>query len=159
MIIDLYEFLKLKLARRFASIAVVLSIVIIPSCDRDLSDDQIPFASFGAITINLNLPEYQKLRTQGNIYLNSGGIRGIILYQVNSSTYVAYERNCSYQPNEACATVDVHTSNLYLQDPCCGSTFDFATGNPTSGVAWRPLRKYETFISGTQLTITDTVID
>ncbi|MBT1704564.1 hypothetical protein [Chryseosolibacter indicus] len=141
------------------NVLVLVMLMVVLSCDRDLSDDQIPFASFGTISINLNLPEYQKLRTSGNTYINSGGVRGIILYQANPTTFIAYERNCSYRPNEACSTVEVHASNLYMFDPCCNSTFDFATGTPTSGAAWRPLRTYETQLSGSILTITDRVIE
>lgn len=144
--------------RRFIFILMLFIVLFSFGCDRDLSDDQIPFVSFGTVTINLNLPEYQKLRTSGNIYIQEG-VRGIIIYQANPNTYIAYERNCSYRPNEACATVEVHTSNLYMVDHCCSTTFDFATGSPTSGPGWRPLRKYETLLSGAVLTVTDRVIE
>jgi hypothetical protein len=136
---------------------VTILVISVISCSPDLSDDPIPPANFPDITINLNLPEYIALRSAGNYKAISGGVRGIILYAVNSSTYYAFERNCSYHPNEACATIDVHISGLYLNDTCCGSTFDF-NGNPTGGVAWKPLRKYETFLDGSELTITDSVL-
>jgi hypothetical protein len=129
------------------------------SCQPDLSDDQIPPANFSTLTFNINLPEYQNLRTKGYMEINSIGLRGVILYRVDQSTYHTYERNCSYHPNDACATVNIHTSGLYMTDPCCNSTFDFAAGNPTGGVAWRPLRQYQTSFSGTQITISDIVIN
>lgn len=128
------------------------------ACKPDLSDDAIPFLPFSAITININLPEYQGLRTKNYVYIE-GGVKGILLYRSNATTYIAYERNCSYRPNDACATVDMHISNLYIVDSCCNSNFDLANGNPTGGVAWRPLRKYETLLSGSQLTITDNIVD
>jgi nitrite reductase/ring-hydroxylating ferredoxin subunit len=132
---------------------------LIISCQPDVSDDPIPFAAFAPFTINLNLPEYQGLRTNGYTEIDDIGVRGVIIYRVDSDTYVAYERNCSFQPNEACATVDIHISGLYMTDPCCNSTFDFATGNPTGGPAWRPLRQYETSFTGTDLTITDVSVN
>lgn len=150
----------LKLSSKFTGKAFILfALTVISSCQPDLSDDPLRFQPFSTITVNLNLPEFQSLRTSGFFYINSGGIRGIILHRIDASTYVSYERNCSFHPNEACATVDVHTSNLYMIDPCCNSTFDFATGKPTGGPAWRPLAKYETLLTGSILTITDNVID
>lgn len=130
------------------------------SCNSDLTDDPIPYLSFGSIYINLNLPEYSRLKTDGGFhYYDDAGVKGLIIYRKSASNYIVYERNCSYRPNEACATVNVHVSTLFMEDPCCGSAFDFATGNPTSGVAWRPLRQYFAAVTGSDLTITDEVIN
>jgi len=137
--------------------SVLVLLLLYVGCSPDLSDDPIPFSAFADITINLTLPEYSTLSTNGGYKNINGGTRGIIIYRVNSSTYYAFERNCSYQPNQACATTDVHASGLYMADSCCGSTFDFQ-GNPTGGPAWRPLGRYQTLLSGSTLTITDTVI-
>lgn len=125
------------------------------ACDPNLTDDPIPVTSFPDIVINTTLPEYNSLVTKG--YQNiSGGVRGIILYRLNSATYYAFERNCSFQPNDACATVEVDASGLYMKDTCCGSTFDFS-GNATGAPAFRPLRKYATTTSGSIVTITDEI--
>jgi nitrite reductase/ring-hydroxylating ferredoxin subunit len=132
---------------------------MILGCEPELSDDAIPYQPFDVININLNLPEYIGLKTDGgNTYID-GGVRGIILYRQNASNYMAYERNCSFQPNSACATVDVHVSTLYMLCSCCNSTFDLATGFPTAGPAWRPLRRYETSLNGSELTITDQIVE
>lgn len=136
-----------------------LLIGLFAACEPNLSDDQIPYVAFNDIIINLNLPEYINLRTDGGHKEISGGVRGIILYRVNSTTYRAYERNCSFQPNEACATVNVHTSGLFMTDPCCGSNFNFSDGNPSGGPAWRPLVRYRTQLFGTDLTITSDIVN
>jgi hypothetical protein len=131
--------------------------ILISACSPDLVDDPIPFAAFA--DINIVLTSYPALSSNGGyILVNDGGIRGIILYRKNATTYLAFERNCSYQPGNACATVDVHSSTLFMQDACCGSTFDF-DGNPTGPPAWRPLRQYYTSVSGNTLTITDQILD
>lgn len=138
---------------------LVLIITQASSCKSDLTDDAIPYFGFGTIYINLNLPEYARLKSDGGFhYYDDAGVKGLIIYRQNASTYIAYERNCSYRPNEACATVNVNVSTLFMEDPCCNSQFDFITGNPTSGVAWRPLRKYFSTLNGTELTITDEII-
>ncbi len=132
--------------------------VIVLSCGRDLSDDPIPLATFADFVMNLTLPENILLGSDGGYReVNAIGVRGVIVYRVNEANYYAYERNCSYHPNDACATVNVHSSHLYMNDPCCGSNFSFTTGSPTGGVAWRPLRRYRTELNGSILTITSQI--
>lgn len=129
-------------------------------CTPELTDDAIPWQPFDVIQINLNLPEYISLKSDGTyVYLNNGGVRGIILYHPSGNNYIAYERNCSFEPNSACATVEVHSSTLYMFCACCSSNFDFTTGYPTGGPAWRPLRRYETSLNGSTLTITDEIAE
>jgi nitrite reductase/ring-hydroxylating ferredoxin subunit len=143
--------------RKTVILPVLVAIVI--ACTPDLSDDAIPPAVFPPLTVNLNLSEYQDLKTKGFVEINEIGVRGVILYKVNESTYHAYEKNCSYHPNEACATVSVDATTLFLIDYCCNSTFALATGYPTGGPAWQPLRQYETSLTGQTLTIADRVIE
>ncbi len=134
-------------------------ILIVAGCQPDFSDDAIPWQPFDIVQINLNLPEYISLKNDGGFkVIEQAGVRGVILYRQNASQYIAYERNCSFQPNSACATVEVHVSTLFLFCACCSSNFDFATGYPTTGPAWRPLRRYYTSLNGTTLTITDEIL-
>jgi len=136
-----------------------LFIVFLVGCSPYRSDDPVPYIPFVDIVINLNLPEFISLRSDGGYKQIDGGVRGIIVYRVNSSTFMAYERNCSFRPNEACATVNVHTSGLFMEDPCCGSSFNFSDGNPSGGPAWRPLVAYRTQLDGVTLTVSSEVIN
>lgn len=143
----------------FSKVLLII-IIIAMSCSPDLSDDSIPLAHFPDIVINLSLPSNIVLASKGGYKLiNEGGVRGIIVYCQDVGVYHAYERNCSYKPNEACATVNVDPSNLFMIDPCCGSSFHFTTGEPIDGVAWRPLRKYQATANGSELIITETIIN
>jgi nitrite reductase/ring-hydroxylating ferredoxin subunit len=150
---------KIKsLLLRFVLSISLLVVLSFSSCAPDVSDDAIPFLPFSDIVVNLNLPEYASLKMDGGYkYLKDGGVRGIILYRKNATTYIAYERNSSYHPNEACATVEVHSSGLYIIDTCSNSVFDLSTGNPTSGPAIRPLRQYVVVLTTFELTITDDI--
>lgn len=139
--------------------ALIILLIIITACEPNEYDDPVPYAPFPDIVLNLNLPENIGLKTTGATLAVSGGVRGIIVYCKQPNDYVAYERNCSYHPNDACATVNVDVSKLFLVDPCCGSTFDLPTGNPTGGLAVRPLVQYKTTYDGFNLTITDEVIN
>lgn len=109
--------------------------------------------------MNLTLPEFSKLRVDGGMMATKGGVRGIIVYRVNANTFNAYERNCSYHPNEASATVDIDASNLFLKDYSCGSQFSKESGQPMSAPAWRPLRQYRTEVKGSIVTITSDPIE
>jgi hypothetical protein len=151
-----------KPAKDFMIIGRIKSIFFILltiGCNSDLSDDPIPPASFPDIQIDINLPEYVTLRTDGGFKEISGGVRGIIVYRANGTSFQAYEKNCSYHPNDACATVSVHSSGLYMTDSCCGSNFSFADGTPTGGQAWRPLRRYRTQFSNSRLIISDEALN
>ncbi|MBL7849760.1 MAG: hypothetical protein JNN04_02575 [Cyclobacteriaceae bacterium] len=130
------------------------------ACQPEMSDDPIPLIAFPDHVINLLAPENQALAVNGGYKeINSIGVRGVILYRQSATTFLAFERNCSFRPNEACATVNVHVSSLYMIDPCCNSTFSFDSGSPTGGMASRPLRQYVTELVGLQLTITDEILN
>ena len=139
--------------RAYRLLLAAYSLLFIFSCNQDLSDDAIPEGFFPDIVISLNLPQYTPLKSDGGTVNIDGGVRGIIAYRKSSNAYLAYERNCSFHPNDACATVEVHSSNLFLIDTCCGSSFGFDDGNPNGGPAWRPLRRYKTYLNGSELTI------
>lgn len=139
---------------------ITIFLLFLVACSPDLSDDAIPVAHFPDIILDLSLPSNIALASKGGVKeLNEGGVRGIIVYCEDRGIYHAYERNCSYTPNQACATVDIDVSRLFMIDPCCGSSFDFKTGQPLGGVAWRPLRKFQAIANGTELIITETIIN
>jgi hypothetical protein len=133
----------------------LLILFLLIACEPDLVDDPIPFIPFS--DINIVIPNYPALSSDGGHILLSEGVRGIILYRKSATTYLAFERNCSYRPNDACATIDVHSSTLFMQDVCCGSSFNF-DGTPSGGPAWRPLQQYKTSLAATTLTITDQIL-
>jgi len=141
-------------------IGVLLTVMLFCSCSSDQGDDPIPPASFPDKVLNLNLPDNIILRNKGaSRAYNDIGVRGVIVYCLDLGVYHTYERNCSYHPNDACATVNIDVSTLFMTDPCCNSTFDFNTGMPSGGVAFRPLRQYKTKFNGTDLVISDEVVE
>lgn len=149
-----------RLEFRRLTTKLVIALLFVAGCSRDLSDDEIPPSSFPDIVIDLSLPSNIALASKGGYKeVNEGGVRGIIVYCQDIGVYHAYERNCSYTPNQACATVNVDASKLFMTDPCCSSMFDFSTGQPIGGPAWRPLRQYQATANGVELIITENVIN
>ncbi|MEX2335693.1 MAG: hypothetical protein WD555_00305 [Fulvivirga sp.] len=126
------------------------------SCNENDFQEEIPYAFFEDIRIELDLPQYNDLSFDGGYMTLNEGVRGIILYRENESSYHAYEMICSYHPQDACATINVHGSGLTMFCPCCNSTFSFTTGYPTGGgPAQYPLRKYQVYLDRRVLTVTD----
>ena len=145
---------------RFTTGLLIVLLSITSGCDPDLSDDPIPFLAFPDVTINLTLPAYSGLSTTGGYATNDeAGVRGVIIYRESSSSFRVFERNCSYHPNDACATVNVDVSGLFMFEPCCSSTFSFSSGQPTGGIAWRPLRQYKVILDSNFLIITDEILE
>ena len=105
-------------------------------------------------TINLTNQQYLNLQFVGGHVNIDGGVRGIIIYRASENEYRAFERNCSFEPLNTCARVEVDGSGFFLVDPCCSSNFDW-NGFPTGGPASLPLRQYLTLRQGDFLTITN----
>jgi hypothetical protein len=130
-----------------------ISILVFFACESSEPEDQIPFALVNE-TINLTNQQYLNLQFNGGHVNIDGGVRGIIIYRVSETEYRAFERNCSFEPLNTCARVEVDGSNLFMIDACCSSSFDF-NGFPTGGPANLPLRQYQTLLQGNFLTITN----
>ncbi len=110
--------------------------------------------SFPPVTINLSYPQYQSLKLDGGYqYINDAGIQGVILYRVNETTYIAFERKCSINDD---APLSVDGSSLFMKG--CNATYSFSDGYPTSGQTNQPLLKYRTSLTGQTLVITDEVV-
>ena len=117
-------------------------------------------SSFPTITINLNYPQYQRLKLDGGfVYVDGGGLKGIILYRASETSYLAYERACPHHPGAACAIVQVDGSTLFMIDRCCNSSFNFSDGQVTGGPAERPLIQYRVDQEGNVLKISDEIIN
>src|SRR5574337_1158874 len=87
-------------------------------------------AAFPTITVNLNYPQYQRLKLDGGyVYIEGAGMKGIILYRASENVYLAYERACPYDSYESAVQVD--GSTLFMVDQTCKSTFNFSDGQPT----------------------------
>jgi hypothetical protein len=129
---------------RFAAIVLFIT----------MFDNSYAQASFPPVTINLNYPQYQRLRLDGGYqYVDDVGMRGVIIYRLDETTYIAYERLCSFEDD---AIVSVDGSGLFMKG--CQSTYDFSDGRPSGGSAFRPLLRYRTSLTGNSLVITDEIV-
>lgn len=77
----------------------------------------------------------------------SGGFMGILLYRNSLSEYYAYERTCTYYPNDTSAVV-AEKGGVIAVCPRCGSTFIITADGAlvNKGPARLPLIKYRTYL-------------
>lgn len=113
------------------------------------------------LSLNLTNQEYVNLRfDNGAVMLpangpaGTGGVKGVIVVRQNAGSYLAFERNCPFQPYDACALVSVDRSRLFLRDSCCNSQFDLR-GQITGGPSPLPLKQYSASLQGNLLSITN----
>ena len=104
-------------------------------------------------SINTSNPAYSNLNAIGGWIYDTHGVRGIIIYRKSITDFMAYERNCTYQPSNACAKVQVQSSGITAIDSCCGSKFLMVDGSVYGPPATIQLTRYQTEFDGTTLHI------
>jgi nitrite reductase/ring-hydroxylating ferredoxin subunit len=105
------------------------------------------------VLLYLNDPQNTALTTIGGwVYVN-GGYRGIVLYRKSQNEFVAFDRTCPYQPEEAASQVSVDSSNVILEDRSCGSKFLLSDGSAIQTPALIPLKQYNTTFDGNSIRI------
>lgn len=117
--------------------------ILISACNRD--ETNIPYYPVN-ITIYLDDPQWINLSATGGYEYITGGSKGIILFRTSPSQIVAYERHCTYNPNEGCKISMDSSFVSATDDACCGSSFSMFDGSIISGPAVLPLRIYHTEI-------------
>ena len=108
------------------------------SCKKDSNSTNVPKV-YVDLYLNLALPSYTALNTPTNYVYVSGGNRGIIVYSISNQSFIAFDRNCTYDPDASTATVQVQGNNITAIDSVCGSKFQITDGSVTHGPATHSL--------------------
>ena len=148
---------------RLFSLFATAGILLAASACGSKSDEQplIPYAPVN-LSINITNQQYAELRRDnGAVVLpvkgpaGDGGVKGVIVVRQSQGVFLAFERNCPYQPYDAYALVSLdHSSRLFMQDSLCKSQFDMK-GQITGGPTPRPLKQYNTSLQGSLLSVTN----
>ena len=105
------------------------------------------------IEIDLSLPEFSTLNTEGNSMFLEGGNKGIIIYSFSNYEYKIYDRNCSYEPSLSCSYIDSINSTIAFCG-CCSSAFLLdQDGSAANSPAILPLKQYNYSLNNTMLNI------
>ena len=96
---------------------------------------------------------YYNLNFIGGYEYFTGGVAGIIVYRIDMSTFIAFDRACPYDWEEPEAWLWVEESGLTICDQHCGSRFNILDGSVINGPARFPLKYYKTNYDGRRLRI------
>ena len=106
---------------------LILIVILICSCSKN-EINRNPYLqniSFEK-TINLNLPQYDDLNYNGGaVYLNSGGIKGLILFNFSNQIF-AWEASCPNQYPSSCSTMKIYGVQTVCN--CDDYKYSLATG-------------------------------
>ena len=138
----------------------LVSASLISACgSKSDAQPQIPYAPVN-LSLSLAAQEYAALRfDNGAVTIpakgpaGNGGVKGVIVVRQSAGIFLAFERNCPYQPYDACSTVSLdRNSKQFMRDSCCTSQFDLK-GQVTGGPAPLPLKQYIVSVQGNLLSI------
>tara|TARA_B100000787_G_scaffold170306_1_gene166063 strand:- start:11074 stop:11496 length:423 start_codon:yes stop_codon:yes gene_type:complete len=115
-------------------IIFLLVTLLFLGCKTDVVDNNcFPFININE-TINLDLPQFIDLQVPGGWAYTSGGIQGIIVYNLNGNQFKAYDRSCPGQNISTCSPMIVDSS-LRMVCECSDSEFNILNGAPlTQGI-------------------------
>ena len=135
----------------FFKIIFLIIAIYISACSKE--ESQIPYVPVN-ITLYVSDPQFVNLNAvTGWTYL-TGGSRGILVYRRSNDEFMAYDRHCTYQPEDPCGVIEVEQSGSFTAiDSCCGSKFLITDGSVNAGPARQPLKQYQTDYDGTRLLI------
>ena len=134
---------------------VIITVLVISSCtNNNQNNDILPFIPVNE-TINLSLPAYVNLTVPGGWAYASGGISGVIVYNINGTQFKAYERSAPHISPSSCSQMVVENS-IRMKCPCDDSEFNILNGAPlTDGVSHSAREYLVTNLNGTVLRITN----
>jgi len=100
------------------------------------------------IDINLNLPEYSKLKFVSNaVLIPAKGVRGVVVFNTGSG-YNAFDAACPNQALSSCSTMTIKGINLLC--PCDNEEYSLFTGQ---GKLKYPLKQYRVEVNGDVLRV------
>lgn len=143
--------MKKKNLTTIALLLVIFTMTLFYACKKD-QDNGVPIVAVD-IYLYTTSPSFINLSAVGGWVYITGGVRGILVYRKSISEFMAYDRNCTYNPNDACALISVDASNIIATDTCCHSQFSMVDGSVIQAPAGLPLKTYNTSYDGSVLHI------
>ena len=133
---------------------LVVTFIFLSCTNTNDNNDILPFTQVNE-TIDLSLPAYVNLVVPGGWAYTSGGINGIIVYNINGNQFKAYERAAPHIPLSNCSQMVVE-NNLRMKCLCDDSEFNILNGAPlTDGINYSAREYLVTNLNGSVLRITN----
>jgi hypothetical protein len=120
------------------------------SCRKENPPPRIPevYVNF---FLDPNSTEYLPLNASGGWVYVTGGYRGILIYRLTQTEFLAYERTCPYDPDTPTARIEMEPSFTTMLCPACKSRYIILDGTPFEGPSVYLLKQYHTQYDGVLL--------
>ncbi len=135
---------KMFFNKRFFLFLVVAYFIV--GCHKD-NNGRIPEV-YVDFYVNINDPQFFNLQSVGNYVYVKGGVAGIVIYRQSVAAFVAFDRCCSYKPDDRCQVEIDTTTNQKLVCPHCHSEFSLNDGSVLKSPATLPLKQYKADFDG-----------
>ncbi|MGB0882574.1 MAG: hypothetical protein ACPGSO_06440, partial [Vicingaceae bacterium] len=81
-------------------IYIIFISIFFVACSKE-TQQNIPLVNVNS-TIYTNNPAFNKISVPGTWMYINGGSRGIIIYRASTEEFKAYDRHCTYEPENSC---------------------------------------------------------
>ena len=124
-----------------------LALVACSSSDDNFRNNpNLPDLNF-RLQLNLSLPEYNDLQFAGNSYVTyTYGVKGIVIYNINNSQYVAFELSDPNHPPSECSGMTVE--GVIASCNCDDNKYNVITGELSEGEGQYTMKPYRIQRSG-----------
>ena len=139
------------LQRKFTFLTLFALAVFFSACN-GYEHETIPNVKVN-FTIYPDSPNFANLNFIGGHEYVTGGVQGIIIYRVDQTSFVAYDRACPYDWEEDHSWLWVDDSGILIKDSLCGSVFNILDGSLISGPSKYNLKFYKTMYDGRRLRV------
>jgi len=139
-------------------LTLIFCFVLIACNNDDSPNDNNPnlLSPLISVNLNLNLPQYNALKFPGNsLVLNSDGIRGVVIYNVNNDLYTAFELSDPNHIPSGCSKMTIN--GIVATCPCTTDTnsYDIVTGQHQGNENLYPMQQYFVVRNGDNIQITN----
>ena len=127
---------------------MALVFLLFASCGKE--EDVVPNYP---VNYNVTLVEFGISATNNILLVPNKGVAGLMIIRTPNG-YVAFDRCSTVNPEKACA-VTPDENGYTATDPCSGAKFSILDGSPQKAPAKISLKRYNVFITGNTLSVSN----
>ena len=127
---------------------IALVFLLFASCGKE--EDVVPNYP---VNYNVTLVEFGISATNNILLVPNKGVAGLMIIRTPNG-YVAFDRCSTVNPEKACA-VTPDENGYTATDPCSGAKFSILDGSPQKAPAKISLKRYNVFITGNTLSVSN----
>lgn len=129
-------------------LGMALVFLLFASCGKE--EDVVPNYP---VNYNVTLVEFGISATNNILLVPNKGVAGLMIVRTPNG-YVAFDRCSTVNPEKACA-VTPDENGYTATDPCSGAKFSILDGSPQKAPAKISLKRYNVFITGNTLSVSN----